>query len=151
MSASKNWPILAILCAVLVGCDSRPRRVPISGRVLIDGEPLTTGMIQFAPADTRPSVGAIDENGQFTMACYGEDDGVIPGTHAVSIIATEIISSSKIKWYAPKKYADPQTSGLTVEVDKKRDDLVFEITWDGGKPFIERTGRSTVEENSEDI
>ena len=143
--------VLVVLMLAMSGCDHRPRRVPIAGRVLIDGEPLTKGMIQFVPVDTRPSVGTMDDNGNFVMTCYEPEDGVIPGTHPVAIVGSEIISNTKIKWHAPKKYADPATSGITIEVDKARDDLVIEITWDGGKPFIETTGRRTVTETSEDI
>ncbi len=40
---------------VLPGCgDGRPTRVPISGQVLIDGKPLTTGAVRLVPAGARP-------------------------------------------------------------------------------------------------
>ena len=145
-----GWGILvvAVVFTGVIGCDGRPKRVAISGQVLIDGEPLKTGVIQFMPTGTRPSYGKI-EDGNFTMTCYEDNDGVIPGTHKVTINGSEIVSSTKIQWYAPKKYSDPNTSGLTVEIDKPNDELVIEITWDGGKPFIEQSGRESVDEGDE--
>ena len=154
MGATRFGLVTLLLVAAFVvttGCDRRPKRVGISGTVLIDGQPLTVGFIQFIPEDTRASMGTLDENGRFTMTCYEANDGVIPGTHRVAIMASEIISSTKIKWHAPPKYADPETSGVVVEVDKPRDDLVVEISWNGGKPYIERAGGSDREEISEDI
>ncbi|MEM8678836.1 MAG: hypothetical protein AAGF97_05695 [Planctomycetota bacterium] len=111
--------------------------------MLIDGQPLPMGVIQFLPQGTRPSLGKIGEDGRFTMACYDDADGAILGTHKVAIMGMEILSPSRIKWHAPKKYADPQTSGLTITVEGERDDVVFDLTWDGGKPFIESSGSSS--------
>jgi hypothetical protein len=150
---SRRWAAfwLMLSCAMLVGCDDRPKRVGVSGRVTIDGEPLTTGVIYFAPEGTRPSMGNIGEDGSFTMTCYGDNDGVIPGTHRVSIAAMEVLGPSKIKWFAPPKYADFNTSGLTVTIDKKTEEQNFELTWDGGKPFIQKSKRETFTEQSDDI
>jgi hypothetical protein len=39
-----------------------------------------------------------------------------------------------------------------LNIEKPNDDLVIEITWDGGQPFIERTTRQRVDEpDSEDV
>jgi hypothetical protein len=124
--------------ASITGCsDGRPTRIPVSGTVLVDGKPLTQGNIKFVPTGARPSAGKLDENGRFTMACYDGDDGVIPGTHRVAVSASKIIGESKIQWFAPKKYADFRTSGLTFEITEPTENLTINLTWDGGKPFIE--------------
>jgi hypothetical protein len=126
---------MVLLC---VGCsDGRPDRVKVSGRVLIDGQPLTMGKIVFVPKGARPSAGSLDEQGRFTLTCYDGDDGVVPGTHQVMISAKEMISESKAKWFAPPKYADFRTSGLSYEITESTDDLLVELTWDGGKPFVQ--------------
>lgn len=135
--------LLGLSALAFCGCDSRPKRAVISGQVLVDGEPLTQGVVQFVPDGTRPSTGKINEDGSFTMTCYGEGDGAILGTHKVAIMGMEILSPSKIKWHAPKKYANTRTSGLTITVDGARDDVVFDLTWDGGKPFVEVSGSSS--------
>lgn len=119
---------------LLVGCDDgRPTRVPVSGTVTIDGEPLTYGNIRFVPEGNRPSAGAVDGQGRFTMTCFDGEDGVVVGKHRVAISASEI-SSRGVKWHAPKHYADFRTSEIAVEVTEPTDDLVIELTWGGNKP-----------------
>ena len=135
----------------VTGCDGRPKRHAVSGRVLIDGEPLSFGIVEIVPEGARASMGPIAEDGSFTMTCYEDEDGVIPGTHRAAVSAGEGLSPTKIKWHAPKKYADWNTSGLTVTIDKKIEDLTIELTWDGGKPFVEKLGRASFEETSDDI
>lgn len=127
------------LAGALVGCsDGRPERLEVSGQVLIDGEPLTYGTIRFVPKGARPSNGKLDANGRFTLTCYGDADGVVPGTHQVQVNAAESISGTKNFWHAPKKYARYRTSPLTQEITESTDSLVIELTWDGGKPFMEK-------------
>ena len=129
-------PTLAML--VLLGCsDGRPARVAVSGKVLIDGQPLTQGIVQFVPDGSRPSAGKLDQEGRFTLTCYDGDDGIVPGTHRVMVAAKEVIGESKVKWLAPPKYADFRRSGLSFEITEPTDDLTIELTWDGGKPFVQ--------------
>lgn len=146
MSArSQRKSALLLLCLFLVqvvsiGCgDGRPKRMLVSGQVLIDGEPLTFGYIRFVPQGARPSGGQLDEQGRFTLSCYEKNDGIIPGVHRVEVDAAESLSSTKVKWHAPKKYFRYTNSGLTQEIDESTDSLVIQLTWDGGKPFVERT------------
>jgi len=130
--------LVAVVLLASAGCgDGRPERVKVSGQVLIDGKPLTTGNIKFVPEGARPSAGTLDENGQFTLTCFDGNDGVIPGTHRVQISASKILSGSKMKWFAPRKYADFRKSGLQFEILESTDDLKIELTWDGGKPFVQ--------------
>jgi hypothetical protein len=48
------------------------------------------------------------------------------------------LGASANRWHAPKKYIDHATSGLTVEISEPTDSLVINLSWDGGKPFVER-------------
>jgi hypothetical protein len=132
---------MAIVSAVAIlstGCsDGRPTRVQVSGQVLIDGRPLTVGNVKFVPEGSRPSSGKLDAQGKFTLTCYDGEDGVVPGRHRAQISAMEVISGSKVKWLAPPKYADFRTSELEFEITEPTDDLRIELTWDGGKPFIQ--------------
>ena len=130
--------ICAMAIASLAGCsDGRPTRVAVSGKVLIDGKPLTTGIVQLVPDDARPAAGKLDSEGRFTLTSYDGDDGVVLGTHRVMVAAKEMISESKAKWLTPPKYADLRSSGLSVEITEPTDDLTIELTWDGGKPFVQ--------------
>ena len=130
-----------LVCAAitLAGCgDGRPERVPVSGTVLIDGQPLTRGYVKFVPADGRPSLGKLGEDGEFALTCFDGGDGAIPGTHRVQVSANRIISANKIEWYAPHKYADFRTSGIEVEITEPVDDLKIELSSGGQNlPYIE--------------
>lgn len=124
----------------MAGCgDGRPARVPVSGRVLIDGQPLKHGYVRFTPGNSRASTGQLDSDGRFTLACFEPGDGAVLGTHKVSVMSQEPIGQESIKWHVPKKYADPETSHLTQEITKPTDTIVINLTWDGQSgPFMER-------------
>ncbi|MEQ8208747.1 MAG: hypothetical protein RH917_02860 [Lacipirellulaceae bacterium] len=120
------------------GCsDGRPERVPVSGQVLIDGKPLSFGIVQFVPTGARPAASKLDQEGRFTLKSYDKADGVVLGTHKVMVSAKEVIGESKVRWHAPPKYADYKKSGLSFEITEPVDDLKIELTWDGGKPFVQ--------------
>ncbi|MBA3480793.1 MAG: hypothetical protein H0T51_03165 [Pirellulales bacterium] len=126
--------------ALILGCgDGRPERAKVSGHVLIDGQPLTKGSIRFVPAQGRPAGSSLDESGRFELTCFEPGDGAILGEYRVAIRGAEYLSETLLKWHAPKKYSNAETSDLTATVDEPRDDLNFELTWDGGKPFQEKT------------
>lgn len=126
---------LTLACA---GCgDGRPARVPVSGTVLIDGQPLSRGSITFVQSGTRPAAGAIDSAGRFTLTCFAAGDGAIPGHYRVAVAGLEPVNERTNRWHAPKKYSDLSTSGIEVEITAPVDDLMIELTWDGGKPFVE--------------
>jgi len=136
--------VLTLLClstvvVAFVGCsDGRQTRVLMSGQVFIDGEPLTFGSVRFVPKNARSSVAKLDKEGRFTLSCYGKKDGVIPGVHRVQVNAGEWISDNQRKWHAPPKYFRYKTSGLTQEITESTESIVINLTWDGGKPFVER-------------
>jgi hypothetical protein len=138
MAKASRLCLLAAVAPLVSGCgDERPERVEVSGQVLIDGQPLTVGNVKFIPTGSRPSSGKLDAEGKFTLTCYDGGDGVVPGKHRVQISAMEVISASKVRWLAPPKYADFRTSELEFEITEPTDDLKIELTWDGGKPFVQ--------------
>jgi hypothetical protein len=133
--------MLPVVLLLATGCNSRPTCVPVSGKVLVDGEPLKYGGILFVPHGGRRSSGILDENGCFKLTCFEPDDGAMYGTHQIQILANESINDTTTKWHAPKKYANRTTSGLTQEISGPMDAVVIELTWKGStpdKPFIER-------------
>src|SRR6187200_507383 len=107
------------------GCDSRPTRVQVSGKVLIDGEPVKVGSVDFVPEKGRKASGILDANGNFTLTCFEPGDGALIGTHRIEILASDAINDTTTKWYAPKKYADRRTSGFVQEIKDPTDSLVI--------------------------
>ena len=62
----------------------------------------------------------------------------MPGRHAVEVVANEMIGSNAVRWLVPKKYASYETSGIVQEITGPTDNLKIELTWAGGKPFVEQ-------------
>jgi hypothetical protein len=134
---SNQLALALIATALLVGCDDRPKRVPVAGQVLIDGKPLTQGYVRLVPADGHPATGIVDSSGNFRLTTFEADDGCIQGTHPITIIAKEQITPTRMKWLVPKKYQDVATTDQQITIDAPTDSLKIELTWDGGQPFIE--------------
>lgn len=131
-------PILA------TGCDSGPKIVAVSGVVLIDGQPLTHGVVQVVPAGYRPAMAQIGQDGHFTLGTHEDKDGVVVGTHKVAVIAHKTLGPGSQMWMAPKHYMDADTSGLTITVDKEAHDVEIKLTWKDdpyGKPWVEYAER----------
>ena len=124
---------------MLAGCgDERPERVAVAGQVFIDGKPLTCGTVMLVPAGARPSVGAIDPQGRFTLTCFEGQDGAVVGRHPVQVTANKDVDANTIRWFAPKKYANYRTSGLVADIEGPTDSIRIDLTWDGGAPFTEK-------------
>lgn len=130
----RSWQFSAVMAAVLaVGCgDGRPRIVPTTGQVLMNGKPLTghVGFVRVVPAGARAATGRIDPaDGRFTLTTYDTDDGCVEGTHPASVIVNTTVGNRLI-WIAPERYGNDATSGLTVDV--KGDKAKLEIRLEGG-------------------
>ena len=135
---------LTIVAIVLIatGCDRRPSRVPVSGQVTIDGEPLESGSITFyATGGGRPGGASLAEGGSYSVTMHDPNDGLPPGKYSVTVAAAEWVSDNKCKWHAPKHYQDVKTSSLTAEIKNEATTLNFDLTWEGdshGKSWVEK-------------
>jgi hypothetical protein len=135
--ASSSMLLISAFFSVM-GCgDGKPTRVPVSGTVLIDGKPLASGAIQFVPEGARSSGSVIDNQGHFILSCYAPGDGAVLGKHKVRVTAAQSVSEKQLRWEAPKKYSIIGTSGLEFTVDGPTDKAEINLTWAGGKPFVE--------------
>lgn len=126
-----GWKLFAVALGLLtVGCgDGRPRIVPTSGVVLMDGKPLTghVGFVRVVPAGARPATGRIDPaDGRFTLTTYETSDGCVEGTHSASVIVNTTVGNRLI-WIAPERYGNEATSGLTVEIKGAKADLELRL------------------------
>jgi hypothetical protein len=131
---------LAILALLATGCgDGRPKRVPVAGTVLIDGQPLTTGFVRVVPDNARPATGEIGPDGRFRLTTFEGEDGCVLGTHRVEVIAKQSQGYTAIKWLTPRKYQDTTTSDLTIVVEKPLENWELKLSWNGEAPFIEQT------------
>jgi hypothetical protein len=129
--------LLLLTLPLAVGCgDSSIERVPVSGQVLIDGRPLTSGTIQFVPEEGRPASAAIQSDGRFELASESvgraKEIGTAPGRYRVQVASSKIVDEKTIQWNAPSKYADFRTSGLEVTIDTPTKDLRIQLANDDG-------------------
>jgi hypothetical protein len=131
--------LVAATALPLLGCDNRPRRVPVAGRVTIDGQPLTAGFVRVIPEAARPAVGTINKDGTFKLTTFDGEDGCVLGTHRVEIVARQSLGYTTVKWLTPRKYQDAATSELTITVEKPIENWELELSWNGEEPFIEQT------------
>ena len=53
--------------------------------------------------------------------------------------AFHVVSPTAIRWLVPKKFQKASTSGLTVTIDGPTDSVLIKLSWEGGKPFVERS------------
>jgi hypothetical protein len=108
-------PIAWAVVAMAAGCGEGPRddlpREPVSGRVTLDGTPVTSGTIQFIPDGhgDRPTSAASAEivAGNYSIARAG---GPVPGPYKV------IISGSQVPGVAAPAEPPGSTSPLAPEL-----------------------------------
>lgn len=139
--------LAAVACGLIwvSGCGpGRPKTVPVTGTVTLDGQAVEGASVTFAPeAGGRPALGTTDKDGKFTLKTFEERDGALPGKHKVTVIKKETtgfladkdglsggIAPGGIqeKWIVPRKYSDPNSSGLTADVQPGMGPLEFKLT-----------------------
>src|SRR5262249_35893896 len=125
------------LAFAVVGCGSSFKTVPVSGRVLVDGEPLTIGnaTVLFKPDASKGNkskldfAGKVDNEGNYSLY-YGKGNaGVAPGWYKVAVVAMESPQTrpepnkERPKGPPPRrrslidtKYTLPASSGIEIEV-----------------------------------
>ena len=131
-----NRSALGLLLAaiiVAIGCGgSGPTLAPVKGKVLLDGQPLTTGTVSTQPVAGRGANGVIQSDGTFTLSS-GREPGALVGTHQVAVVAYEGAASSSPeapqgKLLTPQRYATAATSGLSLEVTSGENTPTLELT-----------------------
>ena len=88
-----NYRILLTILIVffITGCNQdKPKLVKVSGKIALNGKPLTAGSINFHPASTNtftkdnPS-SILQEDGSFNMKTFPYGDGVSPGEYKITL------------------------------------------------------------------
>lgn len=112
----------ALLLIALAGCGPGVQLVPVRGRVLLDGKPLSSGSVMFQPRVGPAARGQIGADGSFDLGTYQPRDGVRPGTAAVRVTSVAPVQAAPgqeqppARSLIPQHYADFATSGITIEV-----------------------------------
>ena len=123
----------------------RPATIPVQAVVHYKGQPAVEANVQFLPnsGDGSAAVaatGITDAQGVARMMTFEQGDGVVPGSYRVTIRKSVPVGGTaeaspdappvpvQYRDELPGKYAVPETSGLTAEVDKSRTEFSFELT-----------------------
>ncbi len=112
----------ALVVAICIGCSRDTHHMaPVSGRVTLNGKPLTTGVVATLPNSGRGAKGVINSDGTFTLGTYSTNDGALVGAHKVGVASFDETKgrgpeSPNGKLLIPDRYLNPQSSGLTIEV-----------------------------------
>jgi hypothetical protein len=122
-----------LIVSAALGCSTEQDRVevfPVSGRVLVRGQPAEGAEVAFYPTSPKLKgrkmpgpVGTTDAKGQFQLRSYEPGDGAPAGEFKVTIVwpAPPPPNASgvfNLKDRLAGRYADPQTSTLTAQVEQ---------------------------------
>lgn len=123
--------LTAALFPVLFGCGQRlPYEVvPFSGTVTYEGKPVANLSVFFEPETGRPSTGATDDNGRFTMTYTVKLDGVQKGKGKFYFEVPVMIGedASPMARIIREKYG-PSSTPLVFDIQKPENN--FEIKLD---------------------
>jgi hypothetical protein len=124
---SRLVALATCLAFVAGGCARQGEKFfPVSGKVTLNGKPLTFGTVSFRPDAARGNssqhhpTGAIDDKGNFELHTIGRK-GAPPGWYKVLVFADENARQGPVhpippKWATHVKYTKEQTTDLSVEV-----------------------------------
>ena len=148
--------LLTVHAITLAGCGGadRDNLAAVSGKVTVDGKPVSEGSIRFYPSRGRMAIGEIVD-GQYTLRTYEENDGAIIGEHKVTVKALvtkpkripkfnpppdatpaqikeleiELLEGMEAAflWIVPEKYSTLSTSPLTAEVKPGENSINFPL------------------------
>lgn len=120
-----------------------PARVPASGLVMLDGQPVEGAHVAFATdhgGKAYVATAVTNALGQFHLQTFRPQDGAVPGMHRVQIEKTTFseppadlpieASFTPVETsHLPKRYRSTKTSGLTAEVTEEGpNEFVFELS-----------------------
>jgi len=138
-------PFILLGCATDIKTGNRPTVVPTKIKVTFQGQPAVAATVTFTnPTSNTSGIGLTGADGTCFLTTFETSDGVTPGAQIVSIRKVEIIDKSKPgfdygasneippppeeRWIIPRKFSDPNTSGLKAEVVAgQKNEIVFDL------------------------
>jgi hypothetical protein len=125
----------------MAGCGRPgPAVARVEGVVMLDGKPLSSGRVTFWPAEGRSGSGWIEEDGSFTIGTFRKADGAVIGPHKVAVTAAAKTPTGPpdfdrdgptTGWPRspiPARYSNPESSGLTFEVQPGANRFQIDLT-----------------------
>jgi hypothetical protein len=124
--------LIGTLAAILAGCGrSKPVETVVRGQILYRGEPVSGGLVVFAPDSERGSSGPVitatlQPDGSFTLTS-ADGKPVATGWYRIAVAAkagsVELPTVQKPYPGLPAKYRNPTLSGLAGEIKPGADNV----------------------------
>lgn len=105
-----------LVCASMAGCGKSESGTKVRGKITYNGQPVTTGLINFLAAGSRPMGGAIQADGTYEFTLPAGEYQVrvdAPGQLQPAPAGQEPVMGPRA---APEKFASFASSGLTASV-----------------------------------
>jgi hypothetical protein len=129
--------VMTVACLLpLMGCSGSDLGAEVSGVASLDGRPLESGSVVFAPVDgvSNNATSAVNSDGTYQLVS-NRTIGLTPGKYRVAVTMHEHVdvkpgerSMVMPKLLTPEKYADPSTSGLEFDVAAGSNTINIELT-----------------------
>ena len=143
ISSCVGFAAFFAFCVVICGCggstDNPLGRQAVSGKVTLDGVPLSQGSISFEPqsasaAEAAVNAGTVVENGQYEIPAH---QGLLPGTYKVSISASQQSGSTSTNPIEAMNQASQQQAATELVPEKYNvnSELSIEVKDDGPGQF----------------
>jgi hypothetical protein len=114
--------MMLVLAFVLAGCSRRFPMAEVSGKVTLDGKPLSGATVMFVPEKGFAAAGTLQKDGTFRLISGRPGSGAVIGTHKVAVVPEDPIDER-----FPKKFRDPQTSGFSADVKAGKNSFEFDL------------------------
>jgi hypothetical protein len=128
-----------VLVCHFAGCKGNQYEIaPVAGKVVYQGQPLSSGAVMFHPENGPVAYAAIQADGTFQLTTYSNGDGAVLGTHHVRVVCTKARRPKTADEayddmegpgasLIPEKYSRLETSGLVVRIAQVNEPLVFNL------------------------
>lgn len=133
--SASRWKCICLASLLLAGCSQAPEDMPdvapVSGTVLLDGQPLPYATVVFQPTEGRSSNGQTDAEGKYELRFNQDTMGAELGAHQVIITTFREFDHPS----DPNQKASPELlpakyhskSELTATVESGDNEISFEL------------------------
>jgi predicted small lipoprotein YifL len=130
--------VVAAAAVGLVGCGkSGPTRIPVSGRVTVDGQKVPgPGFIYFNPTGegkeevSRPATAEFDADGNYEAKTFEPGDGLLPGKYVLRVDCWKQgpnMDGKPVVSFIAQKYQNAAKSELSLSVPSDSRPITFAI------------------------
>lgn len=131
--------VLLAACVLSAGCGGGPNLATVRGVVLLDDKPLSTGTVNFIPADGGPAAsGEISADGSFELQTKDVGRGALVGKHRVAVVAFKSATwppnydqtdgQQDSGALVPAHYGIADSSGISFEVEPGQNEFTIELS-----------------------